>query len=334
MDSDGSSKALVTTGSRALTRPADAARLVPAIVAAAGDKAARRFLEFFAVTIENPNTRQSYFHACRRFFDWCERKALDELVAIEPMHVAAYVRGLSTDFEKPTVKQHLAAIRMLFDWLVVGQVVASNPAHSVRGPKHVVKRGKTPVLTPAEARRLLDSIDVTTLVGLRDRALIGLMAYSFARVSAAVAMRVEDYFATGKRWWVRLYEKGGKRHEMPAHHNLEAYLDAYLQAAGILEAKKSPLFRSARGRTDALTESRMNRVDVYRMILRRAREAGVSGDICCHTFRATGITAYLENGGTLENAQLMAAHESPGTTKLYDRTGDEITLDEVERIVI
>ena len=334
MDLDGSSKALVTTGSRALTRPADAARLVPAIVAAAGDKAARRFLEFFAVTIENPNTRAAYFHACRRFFAWCERKALDELVAIEPMHVAAYVRGSSTDFEKPTVKQHLAAIRMLFDWLVVGQVVASNPAHSVRGPKHVVKRGKTPVLTPAEARRLLDSIDVTTLVGLRDRALIGLMAYSFARVSAAVAMRVEDYFATGKRWWVRLYEKGGKRHEMPAHHNLEAYLDAYLQAAGILEAKKSPLFRSARGRTDALTESRMNRVDVYRMILRRAREAGVSGDICCHTFRATGITAYLENGGTLENAQLMAAHESPGTTKLYDRTGDEITLDEVERIVI
>ena len=255
MDSDSSSKALVTVGSGALARPADASRLVPAIVAAAGDQAARRYLEFFAVTIENPNTRQTYFHACRRFFDWCERKGLDELVAVEPMHVAAYIRSLGKDFEKPTVKQHLAAIRMLFDWLVVGQVVAINPAHSVRGPKHVVKRGKTPVLTPAEARKLLDSIDVTTVVGLRDRALIGLMAYSFARVGAAVTMRVEDYFATGKRWWVRLHEKGGKRHEMPAHHNLEAYLDAYLHAAGILEAKKSPLFRSARGRTGALTES-------------------------------------------------------------------------------
>jgi len=250
------------------------------------------------------------------------------------MHVAAYIRALGKDFEKPTVKQHLAAIRMLFDWLVVGQVVAINPAHAVRGPKHVVKRGKTSVLTPDEARKLLDSIDVTTLVGLRDRALIAMMAYSFARVSAVVSMRVEDYYSAGKRWWVRLHEKGGKRHEMPCHHNLESYLDAYLQAARILEAKKSPLFRSARGRTDGLTENAMSRIHVWQMIQRRAREGGLNGDICCHTFRATGITAYLDNGGTLENAQLMAAHESPRTTKLYDRTGDEITLDEVERIAI
>ena len=119
---------------------------------------------------------------------------------------------------------------MLFDWLVLGQVVAINPAHAVRGPKHVTKRGKTPVLTTDDARKLLDSIDVSTPVGLRDRALIALMTYSFARVGAAVAMRVEDYFATGKRWWVRLHEKGGKRHEMPAHHNLETYLDAYIHA--------------------------------------------------------------------------------------------------------
>ena len=160
------------------------------------------------------------------------------------------------------------------------------------------------------------------------------MTYSFARVGAAVAMRVEDYIPRANAGWVRLHEKGGKRHDMPAHHNLEAYLDAYLKAAGILEAKKSPLFRSARGRTGALTESAMNRVDVYRMILRRARDAGLDAAVCCHTFRATGITAYLDNGGTLENAQAMAAHESPRTTKLYDRTGDEITLDEVERIVI
>jgi integrase/recombinase XerD len=308
--------------------------LAPVIIADAGDKAARRYLEFFAVTIENPNTRAAYFHACRRFFAWCEEKGLDELVAIEPMHVAAYIRAFGKDFEKPTVKQHLAAIRMLFDWLVVGQVVANNPTHSVRGPKHAVKRGKTPVLTPDQARKLLDSIDVTTLVGLRDRALIAVMAYSFARVSAAVAMRVKDYYATRKRSWVRLHEKGGKRHEMPCHHNLEAYLDAYLQAAGMTDAKKSPLFRSARGRTDELTESPMTRVDVWRMIRRRSSDAGLSADICCHTLRATGITAYLENGGTLENVQLMAAHESPRTTKLYDRTGDEITLDEVERIAI
>jgi integrase/recombinase XerD len=158
---------------------------------------------------------------------------------------------------------------MLFDWLVVGQVVAINPAHAVRGPKHV-KRGKTPVLTPDEARKLLDSIDVTTVVGLRDRALIGVMAYSFARVSAVVSMRVEDYYSAGKRWWVPLHEKGGKRHEMPCRHNLKAYLHAYLQAAKILEAKKSPLFRSARGRTGELTQNAMSRVHVWQMIQRRA----------------------------------------------------------------
>jgi site-specific recombinase XerD len=128
-------------------------QVVPAIVGAAGGKSSRRFLEFFAVTIENPNTRAAYFHACRRFFAWCEQKGVDEFVAIEPMHVAAYIRALGKDFEKSTVKQHLAAIRMLFDWLVFGQVVAINPAHSVRGPKHAVKRGKTPVLTPDEARK-------------------------------------------------------------------------------------------------------------------------------------------------------------------------------------
>ena len=307
--------------------------VVPKLVADAGDKAARRYANFFGA-IDNDNTRAAYGRACANFFAWCEARGVADLVEVEPFHVGAYLKAIGATHEKPTVKQHLAAVRMLFDWLVVGQVIALNPAHSVRGPKHVVKRGKTPVLTPAEARKLLDAIDVATVVGLRDRALIGLMAYSFARVSAAVAMRVEDYYGQGKRWWVRLHEKGGKRHDMPAHHNLEAYLDAYLEAAGIGEAKKSPLFRSARGRTGELTENAMDRVDVYRMIRRRARDAGLDAEICCHSFRATGITAYLENGGTLENAQAMAAHESPRTTKLYDRTGDEITLDEVERIVI
>jgi integrase len=153
-------------------------------------------------------------------------------------------------------------------------------------------------------------------------------------VDAVVAMRVEDYYPQGKRWWVRLHEKGGKRHEMPAHHTLEAYLDAYIDAAGIRGDGKSPLFRSAVGRTGTLTATAMNRVDAWRMVQRRAEDLGMKIRIGCHTFRATGITAYLECGGTLENAQAMAAHESPRTTKLYDRTGDEITLDEVERITI
>lgn len=255
------------------------------------------------------------------------------LQAIEPVHVATYIETLHRRLAAPSVKQHLAAIRMLFDWLVVGQIVSSNPASSVRGPKHVVKRGKTPVLAADEARQLLDSIDLSTLAGLRDRALIGVMVYSFARVSAAVAMNLEDYFSEGKRWWLRFREKGGKRHEVPAHHNAEAYLDAYIEAAKIARDKKLPLFRTI-DRTGQLTRRPMSRNDALRMVKRRCRAGGLPSSTCCHTFRATGITAYLENGGTIENAQVIAAHESPRTTKLYDRTSDEITLDEIERIMI
>jgi integrase/recombinase XerD len=307
---------------------------VPAAIAGAGDTAVRRFLEFFAATIRNKNTRMAYYRAVTDFFAWLDAAGIVVLVDIEPLHVATYIEALQERMAKPTVKQHLAAIRMLLDWLVTGGILASNPATSVRGPKHVIKRGKTPVLTTDQARALIDSIDTSTLVGLRDRALIGVMTYAFARIGAVVSMRVEDYFANGKRWWVRLHEKGGKRHEMPAHHKLEAFLDEYLRTAGIAGDEKSPLFRSAVRRTGTLAATSMHRVDAWRMVQRRAAELGMKVKIGCHTFRATGITAYLEAGGTLENAQAMAAHESPRTTKLYDRTGDEITLDEVERIAI
>jgi integrase len=173
--------------------------VVPALVADVGPRAAKRFANFFG-SIPNDNTRAAYQRACRNFFAWCDANGLDELAAIEPIHVGAYVKSMAGKFEKPTVKQHLAAVRMLFDYLVVGQILAINPAHAVRGPKHSVKRGKTPVLSAAQARQLLDSIDISTVVGLRDRALIALMTFSFARVGAAVGMRVEDYFADGKRW--------------------------------------------------------------------------------------------------------------------------------------
>jgi integrase len=157
------------------------------------------------------------------------------------------------------------------------------------------------------------------------------MVYSFARVSAAAALRIEDYFENGKRAWLRLHEKGGKRHEVPCHHNLAVYLDAWIKAAGTAADKKGLLFRAIR-KGNRLTENPMARSDVLVMIKRRAEAAGLPYSTCCHTFRATGITTYMQNGGTLEHAQQIAAHESPRTTKLYDRTQDEISLDEVERI--
>jgi site-specific recombinase XerD len=255
------------------------------------------------------------------------------LPAIEPVHVATYIETLQRRMAPPSVKQHLAAIRMLFDWLVVGQILPTNPTSSVRGPRYSTKKGKTPVLTADEARALLDSIDVSTIVGLRDRALIGLMVYTFARIGAAITMQVEDVYIQGRRTWVRLHEKGGKLHAMPCHHNLEEYLHTYIKAAQLTEGK-SPLFRTMHGRTGQLSDHPMTQTDAYRMVRRRATTVGIRTKIGNHSFRATGITEYLRNGGKLEIAQQMANHESARTTGLYDRREDQVSLDEVERIVI
>jgi site-specific recombinase XerD len=310
------------------------AQVLPAIVVAAGEHGAYRFLDFFASHIRNPNTRAAYFHDVCEFFAWCQGRGVHELVEVRPHHVAGYIERMTKTHAAPTVKQQLAAIRMLFNWLVVGQVVPTNPAGSVRGPKYVVKQGKIPVLMGEEARRLLDSIKTETVVGLRDRAFIALLVYTFARVSAAVHMDVEDVYVQGKRTWVRLHEKGGKEHALPCHHELEEYLDAYMEAAGVDGEKGAPLFRTAFGKTGTLTKRRFDRQSAWYMVKRRAIAAGILSPIGCHTFRATGITAYLLNNGSLEKAQMMAAHESPRTTKLYDRTNDAVTLDEVERILL
>jgi integrase len=212
--------------------------------------------------------------------------------------------------------------------------VPHNPAASVRGPSHSARKGKTIVLEASEARQLLDSIDVSTPAGLRDRALIALIVYSFARIGAALAMRVDDVYVQNQRLWVRLREKGGKRHAMPCHHNLDEYLVAYLDGAGLRDDPKGPLFRTIGRGTSKLTRTVLPQANAYAMIRRRASSAGIRTKLGNHSFRATGITAYLKNGGTLEKAAAMANHASTRTTQLYDRRRDEVSLDEVERIVI
>jgi site-specific recombinase XerD len=307
---------------------------VPALVRSAGERAQTRFWEFFVNNIRNAHTRRAYGRAIGEFFARCEQRGLASIVDIEPLHIGAYVEALTRSHSAPTAKQRLAAIRMLFDWLVTGQIVPTNPAASVRGPKYVVKVGKTPVLDPQEARILLDSIDATTPIGLRDRALIALMVYSFARVGAALAMKVDDVYVQNRRLWVRLHEKGGKRHEMPCHHNLEAYLHAYIDGCGLAADPKAHLFRTIGRGTGELTLTSLPQANAYAMIRRRALAAGIATKIGNHSFRATGITAYLKNGGTLERAASMANHASTRTTQLYDRRRDEMSLDEVERVVL
>ena len=309
-----------------------AAPQLPALVAAAGEPASTRFLEFFAGTIRNPHTRRAYGRAVGVFLAWCEDMGLASIKDVKPLHVGTWIEAQTRERSAPSVKQQLAAIRHLFDWLVMGHVIDVNPAASVRGPSHIVRQGKTPVLEPAEARALLDSIDTATPGGLRDRALIALMVYSFARIGAALGMTVDDVFTQNRRLWVRLREKGGKAHAMPCHHTLEEYLTAYLDGAGLAGDGKGPLFRTIRRGTRQLTRTPLPQANAYAMIARRTAAAGIATKIGNHSFRATGITAYLKNGGTLEKAAAMANHASTRTTQLYDRRRDEMSLDEVERI--
>ncbi len=303
---------------------------VPALVAAAGERASMRFLEFFAANVRNPHTRRAYARAAEEFLAWCASVGASSIAAVRPVHVAAWIEASTRELAAPSVKQRLAALRHLFDWLVNGQVVPVNPAHTVRGPRHVVTTGQTPVLDPAEARALLDSIDVSAHSGLRER----LMVYSFARIGAALGMAVEDVYTQNRRLWVRLREKGGKRHSMPCHHNLEEYLTAYLDGAGLRDDPKGPLFRTIGRGTGKLTRTVLPQANAYAMIGRRAAAAGIETKLGNHSFRVTGITAYLKSGGTLEKAAAMANHASTRTTQLYDRRRDEVSLDEVERIVI
>ena len=320
----------------ARTELAQRAKLVlPRLIVDAGPVAVGRFLEFFAARIANRRTRAAYGRAVGQFLAWWEARGL-VIEAVSPLHVAAYIR--THPGSAPTVKQHLAAIRMLGDWLVVSQLLPVNPAAAVRGPKHVVTKGATPVLSPAEARRLLAAIDTGTLAGLRDRALVSVMLYSFARVSAVIGMRRQDYFRQECQGWLRLHEKGGTRHDVPAHYRAAEALDDYLARAG-LDAATAALFQSVDPAGRRQTGRALSRRLVLAMIKRRAAAADLPPSTCCHTFRATGITAYLSrarraHGGTLEHAQRIAAHASPKTTKLYDRTADTITVDEIERIVI
>lgn len=291
-----------------------------------------RFWEFFAATIRNSNTRSAYATAVYDLMGWLEASGVMEISSIRPIHVATWVEGLKRRYSTASVKLKLAGVKMLFDWLVTGGVISTNPAASVKSPRHIVRKGKTPVLDPSEARQLIDAIDISTVIGLRDRALIGTMIYSFARIGAALTMTVGDVYMQNRRLWIRLQEKGGKQHDMPCHHELEEWMLAYMDAAKLSNNPKGWLFRSIDRNTKKLGISKLATANAYMMAKRRSKAAGIKTEISNHSFRATGITAYLLNGGTIEKAARMANHASTRTTQLYDRRDDAIVLGEVERV--
>ena len=325
------------------------------------------FRNFFYGTLRNPNTRRAYEHSAASFLTFAFVHAgIIHLNDIKSFHVSAWLDSMTASgISAPTVKQRLAGLSGLFESLVCQHVVIRNPCAFVKGPSHIVRKGKTPVLSGDEMLQLLDSIDTTKLIGLRDRAMIGVMAYSFARVSAVTALKVGDVFHQKRRLWLRLHEKGGKVQDIPCHHQLETYIDEWLDAAGHREQHTVPLFQTfardgARkpekhqeenddgGERDnetcegqdakppktlrPLSGQPMTQAMTWEMIQRRKKFAGLDTAICNHTFRATGITAYLSNGGTIERAAIIAGHASVKTTQIYDRRSDDVTLDEIEKI--
>lgn len=305
---------------------------LPTLIVQAGDRATRSFLEFFTATIRNRHTRFAYARACARFLDWCEDRGL-RLEQIEPMVVAAYIEGLCQGMSPSSVKQHLAAIRGLFDWLTTHHVIEANPARSVRGPKHSVVEGTTPAFEPKQARQLLESIDTTTIGGLRDRAIIATLIYTAARVGAVVNLKVKHFAQDGTQWCLRLGEKGGKVRKIPCRHDLEQFIHDYLAAAGIALEKDTPLFRTM-NRSRQLTDRALNRIEAAAMLKRRLKAAGLPPNLCCHSFRSTTATDLINQGVPLEDVQYLLGHADPRTTRFYDRTKRQVTRNIVERISI
>ncbi len=199
-------------------------------------------------------TRAAYMRDAARFAQWCDERSF-RLEQITSIHLAAYREEVSRELSHPSIKRHFSALRMLFSWFVEKGVLDRNPVREVKTPRFSRSEGKTPAFTPEEMHQLIDSFDIESIVGLRDRTLIGVMAFTFARVEATIGLRVKDFMAVGRRTVIRLQEEGGKEREIPCHHTLEEYIDSYISAAGIAGHSNAPLFRSAAGRTGQLTDN-------------------------------------------------------------------------------
>lgn len=310
------------------------------VVAYAPERVKFALRQFFEAEVRNPNTRRAYQLGAKDFFVYLSAcPEVDTLAAVTALHVAGWLDDMTVrQLSAPTIKQRLAGLRMMFRALVREQILRHNPVAVVKGPAHSVTKGKTPVLTGEETLQLLEAIDTKSLIGLRDRAMIAAMAYSFARIGAITALEVRHVFRQQRRLWLRLSEKGGKSHDVPCHHHLETYLSEWLDAAGHGGRPAAPLFQTfatTGRRVDGerfLSGKPMSQAMAWEMLQQRAKAAGIDTHICNHTFRATGITAYLTHGGTIERAAIIAGHRSTRTTQLYDRRSDDVTLDEIEKI--
>lgn len=327
--------------------------LVPRIIAETSEKVTRCYLDFFFAQVENENTRTSYVRAIVDFFSWVDLNRENyDLLDIETLDVVAWVKWLETTVNpatgkvpsKSTVRQRLAAVKSLFNWFRLHQHITVSPAAAVKKKRERVTRGKTKSLQPAQARKLLDTIETQYVsdgnklpshIGVRDKALISVMLFTFARISAAISMNIGDVDEIEGRLFINMREKGNRQSRMPCSLTLEKSLRPYLSLLRHLGfVEQSPLFQTV-DRRKQLSGNRLHRTEAWYMVRRRALKAGIPVEVCNHTFRATGITTYLEHpDARLELAQAMAGHADPATTLLYDHREDKVTQSEVERVDI
>ena len=303
---------------------------VPAMIESAGPAARFAYEEFVYGQLRNASTRKNYQRVVKRFLAFCEIRQRP-LVSVSPRDVGEYLDQLPV--AAATKKLHLAALRHFFDTLVTRHAVILNPAASVRGERLQVIEGKTPEIGVGQARRLLKSIDTSDIVGIRDRAIIGILIYTAVRVGAIASLKVGDLYDVGNQFCLRFHEKRGKFREIPCRHDLQIFLQEYIAAIEPMDNKAS-LFRSAVRRTKMLTDRPMTTGDIARMIKRRCRRIHLPSRLSAHSFRVTVITDLLTQGVPLEDVQQLAGHSDPRTTRLYDRRQRKVTRNIVERISV
>ena len=305
---------------------------LPELIERAGGAARFAWEEYFYAEHHNPHTQRAYLRAVKAFLAWAEGQGV-ELPSITPGMVGQYLVGLGGSPAKRN--QHLAALRGFFDRLVQRHVVILNPASSVRGVKDEVIEGKTPEISIEQARTLLRSVDTGHVVGLRDRAILATLAYTACRAGAVAKLRLGDFQHDGSQYVLRFQEKGGKSREIPVRHDLEGFILAYVDAAGMVgETKDMPLFRASNGRSRRLAAKPLGTERICELVKRRLKDAGLPSRLSPHSFRVTAITSLLEQGVPMEDVQYLAGHAEPRTTTLYDRRKKKVTRNIVERIPI
>lgn len=306
------------------------ARGVPRPVADLGPAAAFAWDELFSARLRNPHTRAAYRRAVLRFLAWVEGEGVP-LPRVTPGLVGAYLDRHPGSV--PTRKVALAALRRFFDLLALRHVVVLNPAAAVRGERYSVAEGLTPEIRPDQVRRLLAAIDAGTLLGLRDRAVVGVLVYTAARAGAVARLRRKHLTSDGSQYTLRFEEKGCKVRLVPVRHDLQGFLFDYLDAAGLTAAApEMPLFRAAPGRRGLPGESGLTGAEIGRVVKRRLARAGLPGHLSPHSFRVATITDLLSQGVPLEDVQFLCGHSDARTTRLYDRRQRRVTRNVVERI--